>query len=152
MSPCLIDTMFGPEHSCQQANCVHTIIVIWNMFTARSPAAEPAIACDKRASGTDARDAPRQSQYRHGPGWDGQLEGELPGVASEVVYQGRMRAVVSMDSLLASRERIRLADLARFNHTSLRRFFSLRRTLDPKNGACARLPSSIFRPMRIGSR
>ncbi|WP_167354401.1 LysR family transcriptional regulator [Cupriavidus nantongensis] len=60
----------------------------------------------------------------------GAVEGELPGVASEVVYQGRMRAVVSKDSPLASRERIRLADLARFNHISLRRFFSVRRTLD----------------------
>ncbi|WP_439686744.1 LysR family transcriptional regulator [Cupriavidus oxalaticus] len=60
----------------------------------------------------------------------GAVDTELPGVASEVVYQGRMRAVVSTSSPLASRERLRLADLSHFNHITLRRFFSVRRTLD----------------------
>jgi len=60
----------------------------------------------------------------------GAVEADLPGVATEVVYQGRMRLVVSNDSPLAVRKRISLADLSHCNHISLRRFFSVRRTLD----------------------
>lgn len=72
------------------------------------------------------------------------VDAELPGVATTVVYRDSMRVVVNGQNALAQRASVSLAELADSEHISLRRFYSVRRTLDQLvAGKGVSLPSGI---------
>ncbi|MFJ4293161.1 LysR family transcriptional regulator [Cupriavidus sp. NPDC089707] len=72
------------------------------------------------------------------------IDAELPGVSTTVVYRDSMHVVVNAGDALATRETLTLADLAECDHISLRRFYSVRRTLDQLvAGKGVSLPSGI---------
>ncbi|WP_420997178.1 LysR family transcriptional regulator [Cupriavidus sp. 30B13] len=63
----------------------------------------------------------------------GALDSEVPGVEEELVFRDRLLAVVPPGHALAagkSGKSVRWADLAQWQHISLRRLYSVRRTLD----------------------
>jgi DNA-binding transcriptional LysR family regulator len=72
------------------------------------------------------------------------IDAELAGVSTTVVYRDRMHVVVNAKDALAARRSLRVADLAECHHISLRRFYSVRRTLDQLvAGKGVALPSAI---------
>ncbi len=72
------------------------------------------------------------------------VDAELPGVATTVVYRDSMHVVVNDRNPLAQRASVSLAELADSEHISLRRFYSVRRTLDQLvAGKGVSLPSGI---------
>lgn len=72
------------------------------------------------------------------------IDAELTGVLATPVYRDGMRVVVNDRDPLAARESLSLADLFACDHISLRRFYSVRRTLDQLfAGKGVNLPSGI---------
>lgn len=72
------------------------------------------------------------------------MDAELPGVSTEVVYRDSMHVVLNPGHALAQRGSVALADLSDCDHISLRRFYSVRRTLDQLvAGKGVSLPSGI---------
>ncbi|MDF3834216.1 LysR family transcriptional regulator [Cupriavidus basilensis] len=74
----------------------------------------------------------------------GSLDSEVPGVEEELVFRDRLVAVAPQGHPIAGRKSVKWADLAQWQHVSLRRVYSVRRTLDhvlKKEGIA--LPSQI---------
>lgn len=60
----------------------------------------------------------------------GAIDAELSGVSATPIYRDGMRVVLNARHPLAGRESLLLADLSECDYISLRRFYSVRRTLD----------------------
>lgn len=60
----------------------------------------------------------------------GAIDAELSGVSATPIYRDGMRVVLNARHPLAGRESLLLADLSECDHISLRRFYSVQRTLD----------------------
>ncbi|WP_165971494.1 LysR family transcriptional regulator [Cupriavidus sp. L7L] len=60
----------------------------------------------------------------------GAIDAESHGVSATPIYRDGMRVVVNPRDPLAGRQSLSLADLSECDHISLRRFYSVRRTLD----------------------
>ncbi|MNM78741.1 HTH-type transcriptional regulator CynR [compost metagenome] len=72
------------------------------------------------------------------------IDSELAGVSTSVIYRDSMHVIVNPRDPLSTRASLSLADLAECDHISLRRFYSVRRTLDQLvAGKGVNLPSGI---------
>jgi len=60
----------------------------------------------------------------------GAVDSEIPGIETELALRDRMLVVVPTGHALAARRAVRWAELAAWEHISLRQFYSVRRTLD----------------------